>query len=96
MNNIVSSWRLDGNTRPVVFIRYNPHGFKVDTKTKRTRATERHVKLVDLMNRIGTMESDKDVQVFYMFYTTESGSPTVLDDSEYHDEIKPWFAGSIV
>lgn len=96
MNNIVSSWRLDGNMGPVVFVRYNPHGFKVDSKTKQTRATERHAKLMDLMNRLKTMEPDKDVQMFYMFYTTKNGLPIVLEDPEYHDEIKPWFAGSIV
>jgi DNA-directed RNA polymerase subunit RPC12/RpoP len=96
MNNIVSSWRLEGNMGPVVFVRYNPHGYKVDAKTKRTQTTERHKKLVDLVDRIKTMEPEKDVQVFYMFYTTESALPVVLEDPEYYDEIKPWFAGNIV
>jgi DNA-directed RNA polymerase subunit RPC12/RpoP len=96
MNNIVSSWRLGGNVRPVVFVRYNPHGYKVNAKTKRTQMTERHKKLIDLMNRLGTMEPEKDVQIFYMFYTTESGSPIVLEDPEYYDQIKPWFVENIV
>jgi len=96
MNNIVSSWRLDGISMPVVFVRYNPHGFKIDAKTKHTRTVDRHKKLIDLMNRLGTTEPHKDVQVFYMFYTIEAGSPTVLEDPDYYEEVKPWFAEFIV
>lgn len=96
MNNIVSAWCLSGNSVPVIFIRYNPHGFKVDGKTKRTQMAERHRKLIQLLDRIKTMEPVSDVQVFYMFYDCEAEIPTVLSDPDYHDAVKPWFAESIV
>lgn len=96
MNNIVASWSLSGNSMPIIFIRYNPHAFKVDGKTKRTQMAERHKKLMDLMDIIKTMEPSRDVQVYYMFYDTDEGIPVVLSDPDYYDEVKPWFAESIV
>ena len=96
MNNIVSAWCLGGNSIPVVFIRYNPHAFKVDGITKRTTIGERHKKLTELLNHIKTMEPVKEVQVYYMFYDTEKGVPTVMADPDYYDEVKPWFAECIV
>jgi len=96
MNNIVSAWCLGGNSMPVVFIRYNPHAFKVDGTTKRTTIGERHKKLTEILNHIKTMEPVKEVQVYYMFYDTEEGVPTVMADPDYYDEVKPWFAECIV
>lgn len=96
MNNIASSWWLGGNSAPFVFIRYNPHAFKVDGTTKRTNMVERHKKLTDLMDRIKTMEPSRNAQVFYMFYDTDDGVPTVMADPDYYDAVKPWFAECIV
>jgi len=96
MNNIVASWRLGGNSMPIIFIRYNPHAFKIDGETKRTTMTERHKKLTELLDRLRTTEPKRDVQIFYMFYDIELGSPKVLSDPEYYVEIKQWFAESII
>jgi len=96
MNNIVSAWRLGGNSIPIVFIRYNPHAFVVDGTTKRTTIGERHKKLIELLDHIRNTEPVKEVQIFYMFYDTEGGVPTVMNDPDYYDEVKPWFAESIV
>jgi len=96
MNNIVAAWCLGGNSVPIIFIRYNPHAFKVDGKTKRTQMAERHKKLAQLLDHIINMEPVNDVQVYYMFYDTDEGIPKVLSDPDYYDEVKPWFAKSIV
>lgn len=96
INNIVASWCLGGNSVPVVFIRYNPHAFKVDGTTKRTTMVERHKKLTELLDRIKTMEPSQDVHVFYMFYDTEEEVPTVMADPDYYDQVKSWFVECIV
>ena len=96
MNNIVSSLRLGGDETPVVFIRYNPHSFKVDGATKRTARAERYTKVCELLDKIKVTEHGEHIHVFYMFYDTVSELPVVLTDPEYFDAVKEWFAGNIV
>jgi hypothetical protein len=96
MNNIVSSLRLGGDETPVVFIRYNPHSFKVDGTSKRTARIERHTKICELLDRIKTTEPEDQIRVLYMYYDTVSERPVVLTDPEYFDAVKEWFACNIV
>ena len=96
MNNIVSSLRLGGDETPIVFVRYNPHSFKVDGATKRTARDERYTKVCELLDKIKAMEHGEHIHVFYMFYDTVSELPVVLTDPEYFDAVKEWFAGNIV
>lgn len=96
MNNIVSSLRLGGDDTPVVFVRYNPHSFKVDGTSKRTARIERHTKICELLDSIKIIEPANQIQVFYMFYDTISERPVVMTDPEYFDAVKEWFAGNIV
>lgn len=96
MNNVVSSFRLGGVETPLVFIRYNPHAFKVDGRTRRTTMVERHQKLVELLERLKMQEPGRDVQVCYMFYDVNEGVPDALSDPEYYDTVKEWFVEAIV
>jgi hypothetical protein len=96
MNNVISSFRLGGIDTPLVFIRYNPHAFKVDGRTKKTTAVERHQKLIELLERLKTQQPVQDVQVYYMFYNTTDKVPDALSDPEYYDSVKDWFVEAIV
>ena len=82
-----------------VWIRYNPHGFKVDGETKRTMKAERHAKLFQLMDELAAEEPGMDtppVRVVYMFYDTLEGRPVCLDEAGYHDEVKKWYWKCVV
>jgi len=89
MNNVVTSWLLEGSDTPVVWIRYNPHAFKVDGVTTRTSQESRQKSLIDLLNSL-EFDNQPQVRVYYMFYDTQNGKPRVLDDPEYHESVKSW------
>jgi hypothetical protein len=89
MNNVVTSWVLDGNSIPVVWIRYNPHAYRIDGILAKMPTKERHRQLLELLNKI-SFENSPAVRIFYMFYDTENGSPLILSDPEYHPVVKTW------
>jgi general transcription factor IIIA len=91
MNNIAASLRLEGNTMPMVFIRYNPHAFKVDGKTVRTKTRDRHAALVAMINSIAP-DPERPIRIYYMFYDTDDGVPCVMQDTGYFAEVKNWFS----
>ena len=90
MNNIVSSLRLEGNETPIVFIRYNPHAFKVNGRTRITKITERHQTLVELLETIRNSEPVQDVAIHYLFYDEDDGVPSILRSPDYFEDIKSW------
>jgi hypothetical protein len=89
MNNVVTSWLLEGSDTPVVWIRYNPHGFKVNGVTKKTTQDFRQKYLLDFLN---TLEFDNQphVRVYYMFYDIADSVPCVIEDPEYQETVKSW------
>jgi len=89
MNNVVTSWMIEGSDTPVVWIRYNPHGFKVNGVKKKMTQEERQKKLIDLLNAI-EFENQPQVRVYYMFYDIDNGIPCVLSDPEYQETVKSW------
>ena len=101
MYNCTTSWLTQNAfTSPrVVWIRYNPHAFKVDGETKRTTKKERHEKLLALMDELASEPADANVsavRIFYLFYSTEGGRPCVLDEEDYFEPVKEWYWRAIV
>ena len=100
MAEIVETLRVEGNTQRIVFIRYNPHGFKVDGVTKHTTKEERHRRLAELLCDLQAEEGKDDacdVRTFYLFYDTDAdGEPAVFQDETYEDLAKEWFVRAIV
>jgi hypothetical protein len=47
---IVESWAVGGNTLPIVFIRYNPHGFTVNGVEQKVSQEKRLEKLFEILN----------------------------------------------
>jgi len=92
MNNVISSWVIDGSSAPVVWIRYNPHAYRINGTLVRTPTKERHEKLIKFLNEI-SFENVPDVRVVYMFYDMEDGAPAVISDSEYHPIVRTWVQG---
>jgi len=89
MNNVVTSWILEGNSTPVVWIRYNPHAYRIDGVLAKMPTKERHRKLVEFINQI-SFEGEPDVRIYYLFYDIDGGIPVVLSDPDFHPTVKTW------
>ena len=89
MNNVVTSWILEGNSTPVVWIRYNPHAYRIDGVLAKMPTKERHRKLVEFINQI-SFEGEPDVRIYYLFYDIDGGIPIVLSDPDFHPTVKTW------
>jgi hypothetical protein len=89
MNNVMTSWVIDGNSAPVVWIRYNPHAYRNNGILVKMSTQERHAQLLKLLDEI-SFDNSPAVRIFYMFYDIEDGTPSVLSDPDYHPEVKSW------
>lgn len=86
MSDVYSSLMLEGNNLPVVFIRYNPHAYKINGKTERTIKSERHKKLIESINYASMLTNNA---IIYLFYNLdENNKPCILSDPLYDDSIK--------
>jgi hypothetical protein len=77
---------LEGSDTPVVWIRFNPHTYKIDSKKQKTTQEDRQKKLLELLN---TLEFENQTQV-RVYYDTVDGKPCILDDPEYQETVKSW------
>ena len=67
---------IEGNTLPIVFLRYNPQGFKVDGTTRRTFRRDREARLLRWLTEYES-DATKPLRIVYMYYDTlitESGN----------------------
>ena len=70
MARITESLALDGNTLPIVFIRYNPHAMHIENELVKVDKKLREAKLVETINGIG-IGSNSDIlplRIYYMYY----------------------------
>jgi len=97
MYNQVETLRAEGNTQKFVFVRYNPHAFKVDGVTLRTGREERHKELLRTLRAIADGPADvPDVRVIYLFYDRNAaGRPDVLDDPDYDETVASWWCQGV-
>ena len=85
MADIVTASRIQGVTRPLVFIRYNPHACRHDGKLIKKLKKDREAELV---KRIKTMERPRqDLSIMYMYYDMEGDFPVVVRDPRYSPEL---------
>ena len=85
MTDAQRSLSLEGNSFPIVFIRYNPHEFTVNNQKQKVRMKDREAKLVKLLQ---TIELKQPFSVMYMFYDTVDGNPYIFTDPTYEDSFK--------
>lgn len=79
-------------TRSFVWLRYNPHAFTIDGKTKKTTKKDREITLANLLK---TFEPTQPMEIVYMFYSVVSEEearngviPEILNDPEYPITLK--------
>jgi hypothetical protein len=76
---------------PLVFIRYNPHAFRVDGNLVKISKHEREKKLVDFLQTMSVKPSEAgELQVRYAFYDKSSLSkrPLICDDEDFPASLK--------
>ena len=86
MADIYSVLTLGCITMPIIFIRYNPHAYKVDGKTKKTTQIERHSKLLETIEYASKLEQNA---ILYLFYDIDKeNKPMIFQDEEYDEMMK--------
>jgi hypothetical protein len=91
MADTLAALQVEGNTLPIVFLRYNPHAFKVDGKTKRTLKKDREAKLLEVIRDAlsGKLNADRQVAVQYLFYDTAAdGELEIWKNPDYDERFK--------
>lgn len=79
-----------GDTRPIVFIRYNPNGkYTEDGKTLKVPRKERERKLLDVLAKIqsGAITFTLPINIIYLFYSTLDDLPEVCYDPDYSEQL---------
>ncbi|KAL3131768.1 hypothetical protein ABBQ38_007487 [Trebouxia sp. C0009 RCD-2024] len=81
----------EGNTLPLLFIRYNPHSFRVDGELCTVRTRDRLARLVEFVQD-WECSVDKALEVQYMFYSCEhlegDLSLNIWSDIAYNSEVR--------
>lgn len=86
MMDVVAAIRCTNESRPIVWIRYNPDRFSVDgIKVKRKRG-ERMERLLQLLR---SHVPTRPLSIFYLFYDLVNGAPAIFEDPTYDSNLKP-------
>lgn len=85
MSDVIRTLNLEGNTLPIIFLRYNPHDFTVDNVKQKVLLRDKEAKLVDYLRKI---DFEEPFSVIYMFYDTVDGEPYIFTDPRYSDSFK--------
>jgi hypothetical protein len=93
MTDVHRSLVKEGNTFPVIFIRYNPGPYKVDEveQKKTLRAREEQ-----LMSYIQNLTFNRPFSVAYMFYDTTGSDPHIFAEPDYAASFKAFVVDTIV
>jgi len=92
MSHVLTALRLEGNTLPILFVRYNPHAYRLDGHLQRTLKKDREAQLVQFLTTYKPLTSGS-IDIAYMFYDSEtledgSVSPTLTHNDEYNTTMK--------
>lgn len=74
MGEVMSALTIEGNTLPIVFLRYNPDSFTVDGVRSTIKKKDREHRLVSFIKDVlsGAFPLDRPMSVQYMFYDTDT------------------------
>jgi energy-coupling factor transporter ATP-binding protein EcfA2 len=84
MGECYETMAVGGNTLPLVFMRFNPHKYRIDGQVQRdsTQISRRLRMLNEVLLNPDHQIFDKTVplKIMHMFYDTNDGVPVVLED----------------
>lgn len=89
MSKITESLALEGNTMPIVMLRYNPDGFSVDGKAVKKLKKVREAELVSLLKdpTADVFSCDQPLVIQYLYYDMSGEVPTITLDPDYNENI---------
>lgn len=97
---IFESLALEGNSLPVVFLRFNPNKYTLDGKQQSITKNIRFDKLLDELKYIKNQDDLPPLSIKYMFYDTISINNVYraccLNDPEYFPALRECVTGTIV
>ena len=94
MENIYSAFLLDGNTLPLVMIRYNPDAFRIDGVTERVPSVLRQKRLLQILEYYKALPAGSlpsaSFSVVYMYYSASTNcdgnaSLDIASDPDYSE-----------
>jgi len=91
MGHIMTGLVIDGNKLPVLFIRYNPHSFKIDDKKQKgLPKKEREQILIQFIKDYKSTGVPLDIAYMYYDYETNGDDVNlvVTNSDEYHPQMK--------
>lgn len=89
MVEVFASLLKCGNTRPIVFMRFNPDKFQIDEETFDTPLNDRIEFYAKLVNDISLQVNDLPMMsVHYLFYSEQEGKPTIFNHEDYPNDFK--------
>jgi hypothetical protein len=91
LTNVMAAVACDNNSRPTLWIRFNPNAFKVDGTTKRV---PRHVRYAALLAAM-RLPVSRPTTILYMYYDTQQGEPVITSDPDFTLSITPLLGPSI-
>ena len=77
--------RMGGDTRNLLWLRFNPDAYQVDGVSERTPKVDRYKHLEHVLR---TYTPTRAMAVMYLYYSTEDGVPCVMQDPEYFPSFK--------
>ena len=85
MTDVVAAIRCSGDTRKILWVRFNPDAFFVDGRRCKVLRKDKMVRLVEFLR---TSKPIKDVEIAYLFYDTTNGKPEIFAHKDYDESVK--------
>lgn len=86
MSKVLESLTIEGNTLPIIFVRYNPHTFSVDGCRQRLLKRDREDRLISILTSPESTiyNQGRGLTIQYMYFDMGDGIINVLRDPDYH------------
>jgi hypothetical protein len=99
--HVKEGFEWSGDNRPVIFIRFNPHGYHIGSKLYNPPARPRYRALQRLVNAYSSAEAMGDGQealrLVYMYYdVSQEGDLKVGDHEEFAEDMKDLIVDVVV
>jgi hypothetical protein len=94
MTHVMAAIACEDNTRPTLWIRFNPNAFSVDGE--RVRITKKK-KLSTLVEMIKNHSMTKHTEIMYMYYDADArGVPLITKDTAYSKSIQSLVVDTVI
>ena len=93
MMDVVAALRCSGDTRKILWVRFNPDAFSVDGARKRVSRKDKMARLVEFLRNY---KPTQPVEIAYLFYDTTNGKPEIFNDTDFPSEVKEMVTHVIV